>query len=170
MFILVHVTGSNNAKYSTPEDPADEDCPATLSDAIDPGCYDARAEYEARNTVVNKFVRTAFTVATAKKLAGVMLVIQANIFGDDATDGSVSVTDGFTDFWDVLQDEAQAFGGPVVLVHGDSHLYRELIPNTSIPNLSSIMVPGSSDIGWVEADIDASSVVVFSFTHIDLVP
>lgn len=182
MWVLVHVVGSNNALY----DGIDADCDPYLA-VIDPGCEESTAEYLARNAAGNEFVSKAFEEAKNEDSDVIFIVIQANIFsGPCGTSGDnpppaceedqygcgccditqpVLIQSGFVNFWDNLVAEANDFDGPVYLVHGDSHYYQ-IFPNPTgdADNLVALQVPGSDDIGWVEATIDGFDV---SFVMID---
>lgn len=183
MWALAHVVGSNNAFY----DGQDQECDPYLA-VIDPKCEAATAEYQARDQAANKFVSKAFEEAKKEDSDAVFIVIQANIFGgpcgtsDPDTQPEACVEDqygcgccditqpvyigtGFVNFWDNLVAEANDFDGPVYLIHGDSHYYQ-IFPNPTgdADNLVAVQVPGSDDIGWVEATIDGSDV---SFVMMD---
>ena len=169
MFIVVHVVGSNNNLYTTCFDWFDtsSSCPFSLF-LTDLCCFNARAEYNARNFNVNVFLRESFEVANDKGAKGVMVVAQADIFEDS---GEITyIADGYLDFWDTLLGHTVAFGKPVVYVHGDSHRYKTFTPDIDgiPPNLQALRVPGDDSIGWVEATIDGNASPVFSFSHIDL--
>lgn len=94
--------------------------------------------------------------------AAVMLVIQANIFeGDDAEPS------GFAEFKEALEEETLAFGGPVVLVHGDSHTFRIDKPmyagERRVQNFTRVETFGSPDVHWVRASVDTRDPEVFTF-------
>jgi len=171
MFVMVHVAGENNNLYTTCFDWFDTSsfCPFSLF-LTDFCCFNARAEYNARNFNVNEFLRESFEVANERGAKGVMVVAQADIFKDN---GEMDyVPDGYLDFWDTLLGHTVAFGKPVVYAHGDSHKYKTYIPDIDgiPPNLQAVRVPGDDSIGWVEATIDGNASPVFSFSHIDLTP
>ena len=95
------------------------------------------------------------------------LACEENQYGCGCCDISqpVYIGTGFQDFYETLLAEAADFNGMVYLVHGDSHYYQ-IFPNPTgdAENLVAIQVPGSTDIGWVEAlisdDGDVSFVMV----------
>jgi hypothetical protein len=75
-----------------------------------------------------------------------------------------------------------AFGKPVLIVNGDSHLYeadQPLADPTSatglmhhvtfpVPNLTRITVDGSTNFhDWVKLVVDPSTPAVFSFTRVN---
>jgi len=174
MFIAVHVVGSSNNLFTTCFSwnwfgaSSIASCPISLF-LTDLCCFNARAEYNARNSKVNEFLRESFQEATQTGAKGVMVVAQAAMFEFDEV---TILEDGFVDFWDTLRDGAAAFGNPVVYVHGDKHRFKDYTPIIDqIPsNFQAIMVPGDESIGWVEATIDGDAPTVFKFEHIDLTP
>ena len=63
---------------------------------------------------------------------------------------------------DALVSRAKAFGKPVVLVHGDTHVYRLDRPWGSAPNLVELETFASNSPGsWVQVTIDPGSPSVF---------
>jgi hypothetical protein len=68
----------------------------------------------------------------------------------------------FEPFIAALEHEAEQFGRPVLLVHGDGHRY---IVDHPLENLTRLEVPGSYDVGWVWVAItpDAQSLSPFVF-------
>jgi len=175
MFVVVHVTGSNNNLYATCFDwilsfgaTTNELCPISLwfSDFC---CFGSRREYETRNSKVNEFVRESFQSAKDANAKGVMIVSQAAIYS--RTEFPKADSEGFVSFKDNLEQEARSFDGPVVYVYGDRHRFANYTSeDTGIPNFSLIGVPGDDSIGWVDTIIDANASTVFSFTHVDLTP
>jgi hypothetical protein len=94
----IHVVGSNNG----------------LPDAQRPG---SRAEYEARNAADKAWLRETFARARRRGSRGVMLFMQA----DPEFELPPGRRYGFDDFLGALEREVTRFGGPVLLVHGDTH-------------------------------------------------
>lgn len=172
MFVVVHVVGSNNNRRSTCFSwDSVETCffnwPLFFSDFC---CCQARAEYTKRNAKVNEFLKASFQQAKDAGAKGVVVLGQAHIVNFNKPPG-VLFGDGFNEFWATLTSEALSFVKPVVYVHGDSHYFKEYIPDAvGIPNLQALMVPGEDSIGWVSATIDGDASPVFSFKHEDLTP
>jgi hypothetical protein len=97
----------------------------------------------------------AFDRASAIRAAGVMIIWQ-----DDPTDGSSG------NLVAKLKQRATDFGGPVVLVHGDTHVYRLDHPWKDTPNLTRLETfPGTTPT-WVKATVNPASPGVFSFTTV----
>lgn len=169
----MNVVGSNNALYDgTPG----AECQASLN-AIDPGCRAATAEHIARNAFDIQSLQYTFQQAKAQNLKAVLIDIQANIFeADQANCNNIrlnltnipsKVPTGFQSFMAAFLIEAAAFNGQVLLVHGDSHFFRECNP-TTLDNVTFLMVPGSGDIGWIRATINADAAKIFSFQLITI--
>lgn len=143
-FATLHVVGSNNNR-PTADNPA----------------IGNEEEYQARNAANLEWLEKTFDSAGADGSAAVMLVIQANVFeGDDAEPS------GFAGFKAALEEETLAFGGPVVLVHGDSHTFRIDKPRISDRrprNFTRVETFGSPDVHWVRASVDTRDSEVFTF-------
>src|SRR5947207_83839 len=79
------------------------------------------AEYAARNAADIAWLRQGFAAARASR--GLMIIQQANIFPEfpPFPGGKPQEPSGFTELRAALEQEATAFGKPIVLVHGDSH-------------------------------------------------
>lgn len=70
---------------------------------------------------------------------------------------------------DVLREETERFGRPVVLAHGDSHYFRIDKPlrrkggGLRFANFTRVETFGASDVHWIEVTVDPASENVFSF-------
>ena len=70
---------------------------------------------------------------------------------------------------DVLREETERFGRPVVLAHGDSHYFRIDKPlrrkggGKRIANFTRVETFGASDVHWIEVTVDPASENVFRF-------
>ena len=172
MFVVLHVVGSNNNRRSTcfawdSEVGCFGDWALFLTDFC---CCNARAEHTQRNAKVNAYLTDSFQAASTANAKGVMVLGQAHIVNFDDPAAAL-FGDGFNDFWPTLTAETLSFGKPVAYVHGDSHYFREYMPDAvGVPNLQAVMVPGKDSIGWVKAVIDGDASRVFSFTHVDVTP
>ncbi|HZQ79879.1 MAG TPA: hypothetical protein VFE55_21295 [Acidimicrobiia bacterium] len=111
------------------------------------------------------WLQAAFDEAQATHAAAVMIIWQADpwqpIFGVDATPG----------YWGYLVDElkqrAAAFGKPVVLVNGDTHLCQVNRPWADVPNFTRLETHGTTDTGaWIRATVDPSDPAVFHFSTV----
>jgi hypothetical protein len=144
MFATVHVVGSNNNR------------PTGGSKA------GSETEFRARTAADIEWLRSTFARAKVRKSAGVLLAMQANIVEGDVFDPS-----GFADLVAALRSEIEDFGKPVVLVHGDTHLFRIDKPllgsGPRLDNLTRVETFGHPDVDWVRGTIDLSDKNVFSF-------
>ena len=70
---------------------------------------------------------------------------------------------------DVLREETERFGRPVVLAHGDSHYFRIDKPlrrkggGRRLANFTRVETFGASDVHWIEVTVDPASENVFRF-------
>ncbi|GAB3028645.1 hypothetical protein GCM10027285_08720 [Oleiagrimonas citrea] len=177
MFVSLNVIGSNNNFVAT-----DKECTKkSMRTAAD--CAAATAEYRARNAANLQWLADAFAVARKRHLAGVVIAIQADMYGGiDVADGNYKDTflptldpsyNGFADFFHAMIDETQNFDGQVVLVHGDSHYFRvdkAMVKDNgqTQPNFTRVEVFGNADNSWVEMTVDPDSKNVFSFQPVFL--
>ncbi|MCA9908301.1 MAG: metallophosphoesterase, partial [Anaerolineae bacterium] len=114
MFVQTHVVGSaNNLRPWSPYDPTDT--------AATPRA-DRLAEYTARNEANLVWLESAFATASSRGAAGLVVSMQADMALEFA-DGDPARL-GFDDFLNKLFELTQTFGKPVLLAHGDSHLFR----------------------------------------------
>ncbi|HKH12914.1 MAG TPA: metallophosphoesterase family protein [Rubrobacter sp.] len=145
-FATLHLVGSNNNR------------PTTLPDGSVVGDEE---EYRARNAANLEWLADTFDEARKNDSPAVMLVMQANPFEEDTAQPS-----GFADFKRALEEEVVAFGKPVVLVHGDSHMFRidkPVISERRPLNFTRVETFGSPDVHWVRATVDPRDEEVFSF-------
>ena len=98
------------------------------------------------------WVNAAFDQAQALGSPAVMIIQQ-----DDPFDGQENVR-----LDDAIVGRAKGFGKPVVLVHGDTHVYRLDRPWGTAPNLIELETFASnSPSNWVQVAIDPASPSVF---------
>jgi hypothetical protein len=95
------------------------------------------AEHGPRMNVVLSFLDDAAHLADGKE--GLVVFIQANPF-------FTLPRDGFASLRDRLAQLGQRMPGRVVLIHGDTHLYRDDEP---LPGLRRIEVWGSPVVAWL---------------------
>lgn len=126
------------------------------------------AEFTERSAANRVWLAQAFALARSKKLAGILIVIQANPGFEDANAGKPSP--GYRDFLTQLREEAQAFSGQVVLVHGDTHHHRIDQPmqdpttKETVKNFTRVETIGSPFFGWVKGTVDEADPQVFRFS------
>jgi Calcineurin-like phosphoesterase len=144
MFVTAHVVGSNNN--------------FEIRDA------NAVTEFFARDAANLKWLEESFAAAAESK--ALVLSIQADMFEFDWNefdDETWLRHSGFQNFGNKLIELSAAFGKPVLLVYGDSHMYRQSRPfPTKAPNVLALEVPGETLMHAVEITIDPATTGVFS--------
>ena len=148
LFATVHIVGSNNNLGRNAENDR---------------------EYEERNNANFNWLKTVFSVARDNFFAGVVIGTQANP-GWSGTPVRVSqLGTGFRDSFLVIEDEAIVYGRPVLVVMGDSHIFRIDKPvlgarsGRALENLLRLEVPGSGYVHWVRVKVDPNQRGRFAF-------
>jgi hypothetical protein len=124
-------------------------------------------EFLQRSAANRAWLAQAFSEAREKKLAGLMVVMQADPQFDEANAGRP--TPGYRDFLTQLRQETQAFEGQVVLVHGDTHWHQinqpMLDPATrqAVKNFTRVETFGYPFFGWIKGTVDVADPRVFRF-------
>jgi hypothetical protein len=113
-----------------------------------------QAEFAARRDAANAWIDAAFSTATSTGAAGVLLLLQAE----------PSTTPGFADIRRRIMDGSRAFGRPVLLVHGDEHVYEVQRAYAGVPNLTRLETYGATARAWLRVTVDARTPEVFSWT------
>ena len=122
LFVALNVPGSNNNLGRTP--------------AMD-------AEHEGRMFAAFEWLDESIVLAESHGAAQVIVLMQADPFGRHSPDG-------FARLRRVLATHAGWLKGRLVLVHGDSHVYRDDEP---LPGLRRVEVHGSPFVGWLRGSI-----------------
>lgn len=126
------------------------------------------AEFIERGAANRAWLAEAFALARRNKLAGILIVIQANPGFEDASNGKPS--HGYRDFLIQLREATQTFAGQVVLVHGDTHHHQIDQPmedpatKKTVKNFTRMETIGSPFFGWVRATVDTTDPQVFRFS------
>lgn len=124
-------------------------------------------EFVARSAANRVWLAQAFALARARKLAGVLVVIQADPGLEAFSAGQARP--GYREFLVQLRAETQAFAGQVVLVHGDSHRQRIDQPmldasgQAVVDNFTRVETFGYPFFGWIKASVDPADPQVFRF-------
>ncbi len=143
LFVALNVTGSNNNRR-----PADE------------------TEFVRRSEAVNAWLDESFALASERRMRGVVLFFQGNP-GWDGKPLPRGWQDGYADFRARLAANALGFGGPVLVVHGDTHRFRVDRPladpatNARAANVTRLEVFGAPWNGWVRVGVDPASPLRF---------
>lgn len=149
LFATVHLVGSENGTAEWPGRTEAQD-----------------AEAIRRMDAAVAWVRATFAEARANDAPAVVVAFHANP-GFEEIRGPRSRV--FAPFIITLIEEAEAFEGPVLAIHGDDHVYTVDHPLTSrvtlrpIGNVTRLQVPGSLDVGWVRVTVRPGSSDPFSF-------
>jgi hypothetical protein len=143
-FLAVHQVGSNNGTGRTPE---------------------ADAEAAARETADLAWIKAGFESATSAGSKGVVVFFQADpnfdLYG-------LGVRNAHTDFLRELERQSILFKRPVLLVHGDTHVFRfdkALVGSADrrpIENVTRLETFGSPDVHWSRVTVDPSTPELFS--------
>lgn len=149
MFATVHVVGSNNNLLSK----------KAMAD-----------EYFARNAANVAWIKDSFAEAAKAGAAAVVIAMQADMFYLSElrpvknTDG-----DGFVDTAKAISSAAEAFGKPVLVVNGDTHLLRIDQPffyadgKTPLESVTRLQVMGEGRVHAVRVLVDPDAGNIFSF-------
>ena len=123
-------------------------------------------EFKARNPIVLAWLKESFALARREKMAGIVLLFQANPGFKHFAQGLAH--QGYRDFLEKLYEETQNFSGQVVAVHGDSHISRIDHPlrdaqGKALPNFTRVETFGYPIMGWTRGIIDTNSPALFRF-------
>jgi hypothetical protein len=125
-----------------------------------------REEWRQRMPVVLAWLKDSFALAKREKLAGVVLLFQANPGFRHFSQGLGHRS--YRDFLTLLRDETLAFPGQVVAVHGDTHTSRIDQPlrdaqGKTIAHFTRVETHGYPLMGWTKGFIDTEHPRLFRF-------
>lgn len=154
MFVQAHIVGSNN-NFEIRDEKSVE-------------------EFLARDEANIAWLNDSFDKAEAENVAAVVVSIHADIFDSAAYYGDFPRHSGFLEsVGNTLLPRAEAFAKPVLLIHGDSHIFKIDQPFTNgddevIANITRLEVFGDQDVHAVRVTVDPSAVngSVFGFQPI----
>jgi glycerophosphoryl diester phosphodiesterase len=150
VYSLVHVVGSDNGRapwFGGAETPAQR--------------AERVAEVEAREAAALEWIDRVFDTARRERARGVIVGMQADTF---------TASTAFDRINDRLEDRARTFGRPVLLLQGDTHVYKTDRPLRRAPNLVRVVVEGETASEWLRLTVDPRSRRVFSWTREQLPP
>lgn len=112
------------------------------------------SEFAARDDANIAWLRESFAAAKVRKDVAVVLAMQADTFFAEVNERS-----GFRRWLAALADEVAQWGRPVLLIQGDTHVYRFDHPlkgadGQPLPQLLRVVVPGERDADAVIIDVD----------------
>lgn len=108
-------------------------------------------ESRQRTVAVIDWIQEAFAIARERKLQGIVLALQANIWTRNRAYAEILAT---------LAREALRYNGEVLVVHGDTHWYRFDRPladarsGRKVENVARLEVFGSPFVDWVRVTAD----------------
>jgi hypothetical protein len=141
VFATVHVVGSENDLEPWAQLPGGDRPDLRLP------------EFEARKAAALDWIDTAFATADRTHAPGVLLMMQA-----EPTD-----TPGFAEIRQRIITQAAAYRKPVLLVHGDEHVYEVEPAYAGVPNLTRLETYGDTATNWLRMTVDARTPSVFSW-------
>jgi hypothetical protein len=152
LFVTLHIVGSNNN--------------------FEP--RDARAveEFKARDAANIAWIRTAFDEARESQARAIVFAMQADPFESRANGHLFPPQSGFTaSIGGALLPLSEAWGRPVLLIHGDSHRFRFDRPFANsrgdvIRNLARLEVYGAPDVHAVRVRVDTDAASPFDVTPV----
>jgi hypothetical protein len=159
-FGTVHLVGSNDD-----QDPwyGDRTDPTTGAPQPETGAETQMrtAEYTGREAAAHAWIDRIFDGAEHARAAGVVLGMQADMWDSAAPPSELSA---FAAFKAQVADRAARFGRPVWLLEGDSHILKVDRPTGMPPNLTRVVVQGSTSTPheWLRLRVRPRTARVFS--------
>jgi hypothetical protein len=150
LFVALHLVGGNNG--------LDVDRPSSM------------AEFTGREAANQAFLTRSLAFAKRQGVRALVLMMQA-----DPLFESGRGPDGFRSFKDQLISLMGQFSGSVLLLHGDTHVYRHDHPlldpmrGTPFERLTRVEVPGSPTVGGVWITVDPGRQEPFATSRVDAV-
>ena len=139
-------------------------------------------EVASRTRAVLRWIDGTFAKASEEHSRGVVLALQADMW--DAT-APLSALTGYTEIVRSIAEHSRAFGKPVLLINGDSHVFGVDSPladpttafnqrygiTTPVPNLTRLTVQGSTSTpsSWVRLTINEADPGLFSVEEVPVV-
>jgi hypothetical protein len=147
LFIVPHVTGSNNG-FETTE-------------------LEAASEYFERNKANIAWLDDSFKLAREQGAKAVVIALHANMHDIKQKFPAVPVASGFVDTLRAIDRGARAFGRPMLVIHGDDHEFEiDGFRGTDykrIPNVWRLQVMGENYMHGVTVTVDPALPGVFGF-------
>ncbi len=148
LFAMVHIVGSNN---NLGRNAAND------------------REWQERTDANFNWLKTIYSVARDNDFAGVVLMMQANPGWNGVPVRVSGLETGMQDSLFVIEDETIVFGRPVLMIMGDSHVFRidkPIVGSKSgqpLENFTRLEVPGSNLAHWVRVRVDSTRRSMFAF-------
>ncbi len=142
VFATVHVVGSRNGLEPWTGLPGG-DRPA-----------ERLAEFAAREAAALAWIDEAFDIAVRHRAPGVLLLLQAEPVADEP---------GFARIRERIIQRSIDFERPVLLVHGDEHIFEEERSYAGVRNLTRLETFGDTADHWLRVRIEPRSPEIFSW-------
>ena len=149
-YALVHVVGSDNGRapwFGGAETPAQRE--------------ERLAEVEAREAAALEWIDRAFDAAERARASGVIIGMQADTFVASTAFDRINAR---------LEQRARQFKRPVLLLQGDTHVYKTDRPLAGAPNLVRVVVEGETASEWLRLTVDPRTRDVFAWKRMQLPP
>ena len=163
-FVTLHVVGSNDNLGRTPE---------------------MDLEHSERTAANLAWLARAFQSARTEKARALVIVMQADpqfpttwsqtqldryMAGLGIKASAQRIATGFDEFRDALEREVNGFTQPVLLIHGDTHVFRVDKPlqrpdGHVVDHFTRLEVYGDPDLHWVRVRVDPAAASPFSFSE-----
>lgn len=150
LFLTLHVPGSNNGRPGEPGEDGARSLPQGAG---------AMAEFAVRDAANRTWLAESFAAAPAARAA--VIGIQADLFFRQSC--GFGYDSGYRAMREAITHAAAAFGRPVLLLNGDSHVFVQDRPLEAAPNLTRLMVPGEADVQAVVVTLDPEAEPPFRF-------
>ena len=152
LFVTLHIVGSNNN-----------------FEVRDPS---AVAEFFERDKANVAWIRDAFALAKQSSAKALVFAMQADVFESKSNWEDFPGHSGFRNsIGNTLLPLAAESAVPVLLIHGDSHVFRFDQPFTwdkkPVKNLTRLEVPGASDVRAVHVTVDVRERMPFAVRLIE---
>jgi len=163
-FGTVHVVGSNDDHAPWFGDRIDPTTGQPLPETRSEGAARAR-EYTAREAAALDWIDAIFDSAERRNAPAVALGMQADMWDASAPPTALSA---FEPIKAVLAERVEKFAKPVLLLEGDSHLFRIDTPAGMPANLTRVIVQGATSTprAWLRLHVDPRTESVFSCENV----
>ena len=126
------------------------------------------AEVSRRVAAAVDWLNAGFNEAITTNAPALVVALHADMYDLSAEAEAAFSIRPFSPIIDALVSGATQFKGQVLLIHGDSHVFRFDRPirnpetRTLVPNIFRLEVYGAPDMGWIEVGINPEAAQVFS--------
>jgi hypothetical protein len=156
VFVSLHAVGGNNGLQPWRGIDSGDRAEAPRAERV--------AEFEQREQANLAWLRAAFAQARATSATAVVVLMHANPrFELPAGDRARA---GFERLIDELSRQSRDFGRPVLLAHGDGHVFIDDLPlaeaEPPAANLRRVQTYGYPWLGWVRIEVDRRRPEVFA--------